>query len=50
VSVLQRAQSQLQEAQAVLDDPDLETEVAFSTDLLELMRRGATQESFYGGF
>ena len=50
VSILQRAHAQFEEAQDVLNDPALDAEVTFSADLLELMRKGAPQESFYGGF
>lgn len=50
ISVLQRAHLQFEDAQSVMDDPGLARELAFSADLLELMRQGASQESFYGGF
>jgi len=50
ISVLQRARFQFEDAQSVMDDPGLARELAFSADLLELMRQGASQESFYGGF
>jgi Ca-activated chloride channel family protein len=50
ISVLLRAQVQFEDAQDSLDDPALQKEVAFAAELLELMRQGASQESFYGGF
>ncbi len=50
VSILQEAHLQFEETLDTLDDPALERERAFSADLLQLMREGASQESFYGGF
>jgi len=50
ISVLQHALVQLEDAQGSLNDPALQKEVAFSADLLGLMREGASQESSYGGF
>ena len=50
ISVLERAHFQFEGAQSAMDDPGLAGELAFSADLLELMRTGASQESFYGGF
>ena len=50
ISVLQSAHAQFEEALEAMDDPALETERVFSTELLTLMREGATQESFYGNF
>ena len=50
ISILQSAHAQFEEALEAMDDPALETERVFSTELLTLMREGATQESFYGNF
>ena len=50
VAVQQRAHTQFEEALMELEDPALEQERELSAALLSLMRSGASQESFYGGF
>ena len=50
ISILQRAHAQFEETLDATDDATLEAERDFSAALLTLMREGATQESFYGGF
>jgi Ca-activated chloride channel family protein len=50
VGVQQRAHTQFEEALTELEDPALEPERELSAALLELMRSGASQDSFYGGF
>lgn len=50
ISVLQAAHVRFEEVADALEDPDLERERELSADLLTLMREGASQDSFYGGF
>ena len=50
VAVQQRAHTQFEDALMDLDDDALEPERELSAALLSLMRTGASQESFYGGF
>ena len=50
IAGLQLAHAQFEEALGEQSDGELELERAFSARLLELMRQGASQESFYGGF
>lgn len=50
VAVLQSAHAQFEESLASVEDPALEAERMFSAELLRLMREGASQQSFYGGF
>jgi Ca-activated chloride channel family protein len=50
ISILQRAHAEFEETLDAMDDAMLETERDFSAALLTLMREGASQESFYGGF
>lgn len=50
IAVMTRCHMQLAGALEGLDDPGLDTELAFSGALLRLMREGASQASFYGGF
>ncbi len=50
VATLQAVHTQFEESLDSIEDPSLEAERAFSSKLLDLMRAGATQESFYGGF
>jgi hypothetical protein len=50
ISVLQNAHAQFEESLDAMEDATLEPERTFSAALLQLMREGATQEPFYGGF
>ncbi|MGB5694292.1 MAG: VWA domain-containing protein [Polyangiales bacterium] len=50
VATLQFAHAQFEEVLDALDDPALDAERAFSAKLIALMREGAPQDSFYGGF
>lgn len=50
VATLQSAHTQFEEALDALNDPALDAERAFSANLIALMREGAPQDSFYGGF
>ena len=43
-------EAQLEESLETFEESGLESERAFSSSLLALMREGAPQESFYGGF
>ena len=49
IAILQTAHGQFEESLAQREDPGLDSERAFSAELLALMREGAQQASFYGG-
>jgi len=50
VAVLQAGHAQFEDSLGSIEDAGLEAERSFSAELLRLMREGASQESFYGGF
>lgn len=50
IAILQDGYAQFEGAIEGLEDPSLEAERTFAATLLNLMREGASQESFYGGF
>jgi Ca-activated chloride channel family protein len=50
VATMQAAHTQFEESLGSSESPEMDAERAFSAELLRLMREGAQQESFYGGF